>query len=148
MSGRLIGLNLNGFHAFKTCKSSLYPSTTENQMKSGTCCPLYCSNFQSSFTLVAKKSITMPGSLNRMIFGVVQLCPPWMCSKENLSVWICLQWRVSGYNSQSLVIFGHVEEMVATQSYSPTDVAKLMNLNIVKYLNGIRTQCINALQVY
>lgn len=89
----------------------------------------------------------MAGSLNRVIFGVAQLCPPWMCSKENLSVWICLQWRISGYNSQSLVIFGHLEEMFATQLYSPTDVAKLMSLNIVNYLNGITTQCNNAFQV-
>lgn len=81
----------------------------------------------------------MAVALNRVIFGVVQLCPPWMCSKENLSVWICLQWRVSGYNSQSLGIFGHLEEMFATQLYSPTDVAKLMILNIVNYLYGITT---------
>lgn len=70
-----------------------------------------------------------------------------MCSKENLSVWICFQWRVSGQNSQSLVIFGCLVEMFATQLYNPTDVAKLMKLNIVEHLNGITIQCINALQV-
>lgn len=89
----------------------------------------------------------MAGSLNRVVFGVVQLCPPWMCSKENFSVWICLQWRISGYNSQSLVIFGHLFGLFATQLYSPTYVAKLMNLNIVEYLNDITTQCIDTFQV-